>query len=146
MVENSAGRSFAPLLRGEALNDWADEAFFEAETARAIRTPEHLYVAHLDGAGDPELYDLVPDPEQWDNVASAPGEADTVARLHARPTEFFRRNADPRYDLWNGGTGQAMVSRYLLFKQRYGRDWNVTMEVGPAFTGGTPVDDIVGHT
>jgi len=39
-----------------------------------------------------------------------------------------------------------MVSRYLLFKQRYGRDWNVTMKVGPAFTGGTPRDGIVGHT
>ncbi len=135
VVKNSPGRSFAPLLRGEALVEWADEAFFEAETARAIRTPGHLYVAHLDGTGEPELYDLVADPEQWINVAGDLDQAAIVAGLDARLAQFFTRHADSRYDLWNGGTGQAMVSRYLLFKQRYGRDWNVTMEVGPTFAG-----------
>lgn len=130
----SPGRSFAPALRGEPLVDWADEACFEAETARSIRTPEFLYTSHLEGTGAPELYDLVADPEQWSNVAADPGQASTVARLDARLRDFFARYSDPRYDLWNGGTGQAMVSRYLLFKERYGRDWNVTMDVGPAYS------------
>lgn len=136
-VDASPGRSFAPLLHGEPLGGRPEEAFFEAETARAIRTPEFLYVRHLDGTGEPELYDLVADPEQWSNVAADPAHADALARLDARLVAFFATYPDPRYDLWNGGTGQAMVSRYLLFKERYGRDWNVTMEVGPPFGGRT---------
>lgn len=136
-VDASPGRSFAPLLHGEPLEGRPEEAFFEAETARAIRTPEFLYVRHLDGTGEPELYDLVADPEQWSNVAGDPAHADALARLDARLVAFFATYSDPRYDLWNGGTGQAMVSRYLLFKERYGRDWNVTMEVGPPFGGRT---------
>ena len=90
---------------------------------------------HLDGTGDPELYDLVADPEQWANVAGETNRATVLGELDARLESFFVRNVDARYDLWNGGTGQAMVSRYLLFKQRYGRDWNVTMEVAAPFAG-----------
>ena len=59
---------------------------------------------------------------------------DVVARLDTRLAEFFAAHADPRYDLWNGGTGQAMVSRYRLYKERYGPEWEVTMEVGPPFS------------
>lgn len=134
-IANTPGRSFAPMLRGESVGAWEDAAFFEAETARAIRTPDYLYVRHLDGTGDPELYDLIADPEQWVNVAGDRHHAVAQNVLDARLTEFFTDHADPRYDLWNGGAGQAMVSRYLVFKQRYGKDWNVTMEVGPPFTG-----------
>lgn len=133
-IDGSPGRSFARALRGGPLHDWRQEAFFEAETARAVRTPEFLYVGHLDGTGDPELYDLVADPEQWTNVAGDPRRASTIAALDARLGDFFTDHVDPRYDLWNGGTGQAMVSRYLLFKARYGAEWDVTMDVGPAYS------------
>jgi hypothetical protein len=37
------------------VTDWVDEACFEAETARSIRTPEFLYTSHLEGSGAPEL-------------------------------------------------------------------------------------------
>jgi arylsulfatase A-like enzyme len=134
-IAGSPGRSFAPLLEGRPLADWRDEAFFEAETARAVRTPEHLYVSHLEGTGASELYDLVVDPEQWRNVANDPQRGAVVAELDARLADFFALHADPRYDLWNGGTGQAMVSSYLELKERYGTDWDVTMEVGPPFVG-----------
>ncbi len=134
-VVGSPGRSFAAALRGEPLEHWEDEAFFEAETARSIRTREHLFTQHLDGTGAPELYDLIADPEQWHNIAQVPEHAATVARLTERLGQFFAEHSDPRYDLWNGGTGQAMVSRYLLFKERYGQDWDVTMDVGPAYKG-----------
>ncbi len=134
-IDGSPGRSLAPALRGEALAPWEDAAFFEAETARSIRTREFLFTRHLDGTGRPELYDLIADPEQWDNVADVPELAETRSQLDRRLGEFFAEHVDPRYDLWNGGTGQAMVSRYLHFKERYGRDWEVTMEVGAAYTG-----------
>lgn len=74
------------------------------------------------------------DPEQWVDVADDPRYATVVAELSARIDAFFATHADPRYDLWNGGTGQAMVSRYRLYKERYGKEWEVTTKVGPAFS------------
>lgn len=131
LLTASPGRSLAPFLAGEESGPWVDEAFFEAETARAIRTREHLFIAHLDG--DPELYDLVADPQQRHNVAAQPENTNVVNLLDARVREFFATHTDPRYDLWNGGSGQSMVSRYLKFKQRYGSAWDVTTDVGPAW-------------
>jgi arylsulfatase A-like enzyme len=133
-IAGSPGRSFRTLLAGDATG-WRDEAFFEAETARAIRTPEFLYTRHLEGTGEPECYDLVADPDQWHDVAGDPAYAVDVASLDERLGAFFATYVDARYDLWNGGTGQAMVSRYRLYKERYGRDWEVTTRVGPAFVG-----------
>lgn len=134
-IAGSPGRSLVPLVNGAGGAHWVDEAFFEAETARSIRTREFLYTRHLEGTGDPECYDLVTDPEQWTNVAAERGYADVVSRLDARLAAFFETHADPRYDLWNGGTGQAMVSRYRLYKERYGPTWDVTMDVGAPFAG-----------
>ena len=132
-VEGSPGRSFAAALAGEALAGWDDVAFFENETARSVRTLTHLYTAHLEGTGEPELYDLVADPQQWHDVAAEPANQAVVSELDQRLREFFTRHADPRYDLWNGGSAQAMVARFLLFAERGGPGWNVTTDVGPAF-------------
>jgi hypothetical protein len=99
-----------------------------------VRTPTHLYTEHLAGTGEAELYDLVADPQQVANVATAPEFGEVVARLSGELSRFFATYADPRYDLWNGGTAQAMVSRYLTFKERYGPTWEVTTQVGPTFT------------
>ena len=38
-VEGSPGRSFEAMLGGGHPTEWTDEAYFEAETARSIRTP-----------------------------------------------------------------------------------------------------------
>lgn len=136
-IEASPGRSLVGLVAGRDVESWPDDAYFEAETARSIRTRGYLYTRHLDGTGDPECYDLVDDPEQWHNVARDPRYADVVRHLDARLQEFFATFVDPRYDLWNGGTGQAMVSRYRLYKERYGPNWDVTTDVGPAFVDPT---------
>jgi len=129
----SPGRSLEPLLAGGDLDHPAERAFFENETARSVRTPTHLYTEHLSGTGAPELYDLVADPEQWCNVAAEPAFESVVRSLAGELETFFSTYVDPRYDLWNGGRSQGFVSRYLLFKERYGPDWDMTMEVGPAF-------------
>jgi arylsulfatase A-like enzyme len=133
-VAGSPGRSLEPLLAGGDLADPSERAFFENETARSVRTPTHLYTEHLSGTGDPELYDLVDDPGQWHNVAGDPAHAEVVTSLSFALSTFFAEYADPRYDLWNGGRCQGIVSRYVTFKERYGPDWDMTMEVGPAFT------------
>ncbi len=132
-VANSPGRSLGGFLGGDGPTAGFDAAYFENETARSIRTPEYLYTSHLEGTGDPELYDLIEDPEQWHDVAADPRRADVVAALDTRLAEFFQRSSDPRYDLWNGGSCQGLVSRYLTFKERYGSDWDMTMVLGPPF-------------
>ncbi|MGI9577316.1 MAG: sulfatase family protein [Microthrixaceae bacterium] len=131
-VTGSPGHSLEPMLHGRG-DTWVDEAFFEAESARSIRTPEWLYTEHFENSGPTELYDLVADPQQWTNVADEPAYAEVVAGLGDRLTGFFEQHCDSRYDLWNGGTGQAMVSRYLLFKERWGDEWEPTVTVGPRF-------------
>ena len=130
----SPGRSLEPLLAGGDLSDPVDRAYFENETARSVRTPTYLYTEHLSGTGAPELYDLVEDPEQWCNVAAEPRYAEVTRELAADVHRFFETYSDPRYDLWNGGRSQGLVSRYVLFKERYGPEWDMTMEVGPAFS------------
>ncbi len=137
-VPNSPGRSLEPLLAGGDLDEPAERAFFENETARSVRTPTHLYTEYLSGTGDPVLYDLVDDPGQWHDVAGDPANAATVSSLAAELAQFFARYSDPRYDLWNGGHSQGFVSRYLVFKERYGPEWDITLEVGPAFTDQAP--------
>jgi arylsulfatase A-like enzyme len=134
-IPRTPGRSFAAALRGEQLCDWADAACFENETARSIRTLEHLYTEHLDHPDEPELYDLVVDPGQWHNVADRPEHGRMRDALAQRMHTFFAEFADPRYDLWNGGSAQAMVSRYRFFKERYGPDWEITMSVPPPMVG-----------
>ena len=128
-VPGSPGRSLVPLLRGDAGADWVDEAYYEVETARTVRTPTHRFTRHLEGTGSDELYDLVVDPDQRRNVAGDPARAAIVADLAGRIERFWHRYSDPRYDLWNGGTAQGMVSRYLRFRERYGPAWDVTLDV-----------------
>src|SRR5829696_4800291 len=81
------GRSLAPLLRGENPADWRSSVLLEAyldgknaregsdgkdgsrmdQTAfRAIRTATHKYIEH--GNGEKELYDLVNDPYELDDL------------------------------------------------------------------------------
>ena len=129
----SPGRSFAAALDGAALDGWVDEAFFENETARSIRTPRYLFTRHLGETGPAELYDLVDDPGQWSNVAARPDYAPVVAELGARIDQFWGEYRDDRYDLWRGGSAQGLVARYLYFKERYGPDWEVTADVGPPY-------------
>ena len=102
----------------------------DVEPASYVSAPRYTSTGALSTT---ELYDLVTDPEQWTNVAADPAHTDTVSELGRRLAHFFEHNIDPRYDLWNGGTGQAMVSRYLLFKERWGDEWEPTMTVGPRF-------------
>ena len=87
----------------------------------------HLAMADDDVLRKPDDYDT-------NNVAGESQHEAVLDALSAELVEFFATYADPRYDLWNGGRCQGLVSRYLTFKERYGPDWDMTMEVGPAFT------------
>ncbi|MCO8120571.1 sulfatase-like hydrolase/transferase [Stieleria sp. TO1_6] len=106
----SPGRDFSPTLRGQSLEEWNDEAFFEFENVRAIRNPEWKYVERLGEAPEFELYDLAADPNELRNLANR--EATTVVQkdLQRKLHQWFAEYANPEWDLWNGGTSQSRIS------------------------------------
>ena len=128
---NSPGLDLTSLLTGHAAAAAHDAVFFENETARSIRTHEWLFTQFFADTGTPELFDLVHDPGQWHDVSDRRPEV--CQALAAQSDAFWQHHSDPRYDLWNGGTAQAMVAKYLVFKEQYGAEWEPTLEVGSAF-------------
>ncbi len=119
-------RSFAPLLRGGAL-DWEDAVFFEQEESRALRTPEWLYVKRFKQSPayplEDELYDLRSDADERVNVIGRPECAQARNELDARLVDFFAEHADPRFDLWTGGRPKSNTSRSWLWEDAWGEDW-----------------------
>jgi arylsulfatase A-like enzyme len=100
------GRSYAPALVGQEL-EWDEEIIFhEYENTRAVQTRRwKLVQRHPDGPD--ELYDLLDDPGERRNLIDEPDHADIRASLRTRLQDFFRRYADPQYDLWREGRSKA---------------------------------------
>lgn len=113
----SPGRSYAPVLRGEAV-DWDNTVFYEFENVRAIRTDVWKYIERI-GEKPNELYHVANDPGErlnlhgWDEHAAV--KADLQERLHA----FFEKHTEPEWDLWNGGDAKGGL---LIGKEPYQRD------------------------
>ncbi len=106
-IDNSPGKSFAPILQGKT-QEWIDAGFFEYITVRAIATEKWKYVKRL--FGDPsELYDLEVDPGEYVNLAADANYADVVAELDGQIDDFFLRYSVAKYDPWRGGTGKALL-------------------------------------
>jgi choline-sulfatase len=115
------GQSFAPLLRGQPLPDREavvvlDErrggehaVFDEYGPVRMIRTKEVKYV-HRYPYGPHELYDLVNDPGERQNLIDEPGHQRLVRDLKAGLEEWFVRYVDPRLD----GTHEAVTGKGQL--------------------------------
>ena len=131
--ENSPGRSFVPMLLGEEMPNWGDEVFFEQDQTRAIRTSEFSYWDRLEGTGEPELYDMRKDKLQMTNVYGSPEYENIVKELDMKLDSFFDKHADPKYDLWEGGTTKVMMIRPQVFLEVYGEDWSPIVEVNPIF-------------
>ena len=107
VIANTPGRSFAPVLHGKS-SDWDDTVFFEYIDTRVIQTPDWKYTKRFLAAPN-ELYDLRNDPREMRNLIDDPSHGETVAYLDARLTAFFDRYADPRFDIWHGGTAKATL-------------------------------------
>jgi len=92
------GRSFAPLLRGEPIDEREHVVVFdEYGPVRMIRTREWKYV-HRYPYGPHELYDLVNDPDEEHNLIDDPGYRARVEELRAELEDWFLRYVDPRVD------------------------------------------------
>jgi arylsulfatase A-like enzyme len=102
----SPGRSYAAVLRGQQPPEWENVVFFEYEEVRAVRTDRwKLIVRFPDGPN--ELYDLTADPGERKNLVTDDAHAGVRKELRKRLDDFFARYADPKYDLWRGGTSKA---------------------------------------
>lgn len=115
-IANSPGKSFASMLEGESI-DWDDTVFFEFVTVRVIETPRWKYLKRFPPSDPREFYDLESDPGETRNLIESPEHAEIIAALDARLTDYFAKFADPKYDLWQGGTAKGR-----LLEEHYGRD------------------------
>ena len=102
----SPGRSFADVLRGQAIDGWDDTIYYEFENVRAIRTNEWKYIERFRQEPN-ELYDLRADPEELNNLIDKPAHAETQRKLRDQMHAYFDRVADPKWDLWKGGTSKT---------------------------------------
>ncbi len=70
-----------------------------------------------------ELYDLVNDPDEYQNLVADPEYAEVAKQLRDRIDVYFEKYADQKYDLWNGGTAKSNSDRSWLWKDVWGKDW-----------------------
>jgi arylsulfatase A-like enzyme len=103
------GRSLMPWLRGEAPPDWRAAVISEynysvtpictqlgvdIDDARLFMVFDGRFkLIHAEGGFRPLLFDLEEDPEEFFDLAKAPGHEATIARLYDRLAEWGRRDA-----------------------------------------------------
>ncbi|KIL41961.1 sulfatase [Gordoniibacillus kamchatkensis] len=99
------GRSFMPQLLGEEGSTREDVVIFdEYGPVRMIRSREWKYV-HRYPYGPHELYNLIRDPDERQNMADAPEAQEQLASMKAKLDSWFVRYADPARD----GTREAVT-------------------------------------
>ncbi|WP_417386739.1 sulfatase [Gimesia sp.] len=111
------GRNFAPILKGEQIS-WDEVVFYEFENVRAIRTKKWKYIERYHESPN-ELYDLVADPREYRNLIDQPEFQKTRESLKQRMDQFFSQNADPKWDIWNGGKSKSILMTKQLFPENY---------------------------
>jgi len=96
--QNLPGRSVAPLWRGESMaGNEIIVVYDEYGPVRMIRTKEWKYV-HRYPDGPNELYDLINDPDERQNLADAPTQAARVRELRGEMEAWFARYVIPEKD------------------------------------------------
>ncbi len=129
IAEPIPSRSLMPILKGESLTNWGEDAVFsEQEETRVIRTQKWALFKRYDGPNNrgitDELYDIENDPYETINL-SGNTEYDTVeADLNHRLLEFFRQHVRQEADLWNGGVPIQNSVRKTFWKEAWGDDWS----------------------
>jgi len=132
-IENTPGHSFSPHLKGQSLQDWSNEVYFEQEESRGIRTSRYAYWKRLnDYFGPALLFDVVNDPGQNKPLILSEHK-DIVDELDKKLNEFFNRYSDPQYDLWRGGKTKSYTGRTKLVNDLFKTDWEWDKSDKPLF-------------
>ena len=121
-------RSFAGLLRGEAVADWGDdEVYSEQEETRVIRTPQWAFFKRYAASNAPalpdDLFNVVVDPQETRNLAGDPDHAAIVADLSARIEVFFAQYSTSDADMWSGGKAIQNSMMKTYWRDIWGDDW-----------------------
>jgi arylsulfatase len=92
------GRSLLPLCRGETPADWRTAAYIESynkissadpgDWARSIRTERYRYTLYPCGNGE-QLFDLMNDPDEQNNLVADPDHAHTRTELRDQLLELI---------------------------------------------------------
>ena len=101
------GRDYSMVLRGRQVK-WDNVIFYEFENSRMIRTPDWKYTRRFPSGPD-ELYDLVNDAGERENLNGQSEHAGIQKRLSKQLDAFFNRYANPKYDLWRGGGSKTFL-------------------------------------
>jgi arylsulfatase A-like enzyme len=92
------GRSFSPLLEGKVLGERESIFVFdEYGPVRMIRSREWKLVWRHPG-GPHELYNLIEDPHEKNNVFSTPGYTEKIKKMRDDMDEWFSRYVVPSLD------------------------------------------------
>lgn len=102
-----AGRSYAPMLRGENPR-WQNRLYFEYEHARGIRT-ENLKLVLRTSQYPSEFYDLEADPGETRNLIGDAAQKPQIAELRKDLERFFERQGAPPIEDWRKTTTQNLT-------------------------------------
>jgi len=92
------GQSFLHLLSGRSGGDRESVVVYdEYGPTRMIRTREWKYV-HRHAYGPHELYDLINDPDERQNLVAEPAQRGRVKEMRQRLAEWFAQHVDPAMD------------------------------------------------
>ncbi len=92
------GRSFAPILSGEAIKgERSIYVFDEYGPVRMIRSKDWKLVWRYPG-GPHELYNISNDPNEAVNLFNTSGYADLIHSLQSELEKWFAKNVDPQLD------------------------------------------------
>ena len=114
------GHSFLPSIEGRSPGDVKKEivVYDEYGPVRMIRTKDWKYI-HRYPYGPHELYDLLHDPDEMNNLANAPEQADRIISMRARLQDWFTRYADPARDgLFEDVTGSGQLCSAGIFSEK----------------------------
>ncbi|MGL4737752.1 MAG: sulfatase-like hydrolase/transferase [Cellulosilyticaceae bacterium] len=110
-LEQLPGRSFLPLLKGEAVQDEAIVIMDEYGPTRMIRTRDWKYI-HRYPYGEHELYHIGVDPDEAVNLIGDAAYESQLCELRNRLNHWYDRYVDPRVD----GSREAVTGNGQLRK------------------------------
>ncbi len=136
-ISGSPGHSIGALLSGQSVYQ-DNPVFFEFITVRGIRTTNWKYVRRFP-VGPDELYFIREDPDEINNLIADARYEDIREAHDELLSSYFEEYSDPKYDLWNGGTGKGRLledyGQNSIFEDRF-QNWQPpSIDKAIPFTG-----------